>query len=117
MDASFTVDGIGPLRPVPDPPGPRRRAADGVQDGPAFASELAGARSAAGPAGPPPEVGDEVRAAARAAANLHDLGRELRFERGDDGSLRVELRDLKGNVLRTVAPTEVLDFAAGKVTS
>lgn len=113
MDASFTVDGIGPLRPVPDPPGPRRRAANGT-GGPAFAQELAGAKVASGP---PPEVGDEVRAAARAAANLHDLGRELRFERGADGSLRVELRDLQGNVLRTVAPTEVLDFAAGKVTS
>lgn len=115
MDASSTVDGIGPLRPVPDSPGPRRRATDaGAAGAPAFAQQLAGAKAVAAP---PPEVGDEVRAAARAAANLHDLGRELRFERGTDGSLRVELRDLKGNVLRTVAPTEVLDFAAGKVTS
>ncbi|HVX33333.1 MAG TPA: hypothetical protein VHA80_09355, partial [Solirubrobacterales bacterium] len=59
----------------------------------------------------------EVQDAARAAARLHELGRELRFEQGDDGRLRVELRDRDGSVLRQVPTPEIFDFAAGKVTT
>jgi hypothetical protein len=65
---------------------------------------------------PPPEVSAEVQGAARAAAPLHQLGRELRVEQGDDG-LRVELRDHDGNLLRQVPTAEVFDFAEGKVTT
>jgi len=54
---------------------------------------------------------------ARAAARLHELGRELRFERDPEGALRVELRDVNGAVLRTVAPAEVFDFASGRLTA
>jgi flagellar protein FlaG len=45
------------------------------------------------------------------------MGRELRFERDEgSGRIRVEVRDLDGNVLRRVPPTEIFDFAEGKVT-
>lgn len=74
-------------------------------------------RVEAAEAGPPPEVRDEVRAAARAANRLHELGRELRFEVGGEGErLRIEVRDLDGRVLRTVPPDEVFDFAGGRRT-
>ncbi len=64
------------------------------------------------PASPPPEVLEAMDAAGRAARELHEQGRELRFVSGDDG-LRIELCDLDGNVLRTVPPGEVLDVASG----
>lgn len=111
MSVSFDrIDSPLPVRPVPEP----QRNAEGLgpSQGADFARDLA---TASAVPSPPPEVSAEVRAAARAAAHLHELGRELRFEQGDDG-LRVELRDHDGNVLRQVPTGEVFDFAAGKVT-
>lgn len=113
MSVSFDkIDGPPPVRTVPEPHrngngAPRPRGAD-------FARDLA---SASALPSPPPEVSAEVQDAARAATRLHELGRELRFEQGDDGRLRVELRDHDGNVLRQVPTPEVFDFAAGKVTT
>jgi hypothetical protein len=48
---------------------------------------------------------------------LHELGRELRFDQGDDGRIQVELRDTDGNTLRSVPTAEIFDFAEGKVTN
>lgn len=113
MSVSFDkIDGPGPVNPVPEPPrggngSPGAKGAD-------FARDLAAASAAPSP---PPEVSAEVQGAARAAARLHELGRELRFEHGDDGRLRVELQDRDGNVLRQVPTAEIFDFAAGKVTT
>lgn len=111
MSVSFDkINGPWPVRPVPDP---SRNGANGAK-GADFARDL---RVASALPSPPPEVSAEVRGAARAAARLHELGRELRFEQGDDGRLRVELRDHDGNVLRQVPTAEIFDFAAGKVTT
>ena len=112
MSVSFDkIDGPLPVRLVSEP----QRNGNGASRsaGADFARDLATASTVPSP---PPEVSAEVRAAARAAARLHELGRELRFEQGDDGRLRVELRDHDGNVLRQVPTSEVFDFAAGKVT-
>jgi hypothetical protein len=112
MSVNFNkIDGPWPVRPVPEPHRDGNGAA-GVK-GADFARDLSVASALPSP---PPEVSAEVRAAARAAAPLHELGRELRFDQGDDGRLRVELRDHAGNVLRQVPTGEVFDFAAGKVT-
>ena len=65
-------------------------------------------------AGPPPELKAEMAAAAKVAADLHAQGRELRFEHDDTtGRIRVELRDLEGNVLRVIPPSQALDIARG----
>jgi hypothetical protein len=104
------IDGPLPVRAVPDPPRNDARGS-GKTD---FAGDLA---SASAVPSPPPEVSAEVREAAKAAANLLEQGRELRFDRGDDGRLRVQLQDLHGNVLRPVPPGEIFEFAEGKVTS
>lgn len=67
------------------------------------------------PASPPAEVVQEMRAAAHAADELARQERELHFERDPaSGKLIVQVRDLDGNVLRTVPPSAVLDLAAGK---
>lgn len=66
------------------------------------------------PASPPQEVLDAVDAAGRVARELHEQGRELRFEPGgEDGRIRVEVRDLDGNLLREIPPSELLDVATG----
>ncbi len=63
---------------------------------------------------PPPEVQAEVRAAARCANHLYEMGRRLSFELdSDSGRIRVEVRDLDGNVLRRIPLTEALEIAAG----
>lgn len=91
-----------PLAPVPPRPATQT----------SFADQLGPAAEAAGP---PPEVSAEVQAAARAADRLHQLGRELRFERDErSGRIEIEVRDLDGNVLRRVPPSEVFEFAAGR---
>ena len=113
MSVNFNkIDGPWPVQPVPEP----HRNGNGSRGpkGADFARDLSVASALPSP---PPEVGAEVQDAARAAARLHELGRELRFEQGDDGRLRVELRDHDGNVLRQVPTAEVFDFAEGKVTT
>ena len=114
MTISFSrVESFGHLRAVPDPK-PDNAPKQGGKI-PNFAAEMASAAGAV--ASPPPEVSAEVRDAARAAARLHELGRELRFDHGDDGRLKVELRDTDGNILRSVPTAEIFDFAEGKVTN
>lgn len=113
MSVNFNkIDGPWPVRPVPEPHR-NGNGAHGVK-GADFARDLSVASSVPSP---PPEVSAEVQDAARAAARLHDLGRELRFDHGDDGRLRVELRDHDGNVLRQVPTAEIFDFAEGKITT
>lgn len=96
----------------PTPPrAPRSRAAvEPAQDSVALSSDAI-------PASPPPEVLEAVDAAGRVARELHAQGRELRFTPPShaDGEerVRVEVRDLDGNVLRTIPPSEALDIAGG----
>src|SRR5262245_31262211 len=113
MSVSFSkIDGPWPVQPVPEP----QRNGGGARgpQGADFARDLSTATAVPSP---PPEVSAEVRAAAPAAARLHEQGRELRFDHGDDGGLRVELRDHDGNVLRRVPTGEIFDFAEGTVTT
>jgi FlaG protein len=103
------VGGVGrtepPLAPPPRPPAARVD----------FAGQLGPAREGSGP---PPEVEAEVQAAARAAVRLHEIGRQLRFSRDEEsGKIVVEVRDLDGNVLRRVPPSEVFDFASGRTVA
>jgi hypothetical protein len=65
------------------------------------------------PASPPPELRAEILAAQQAVHDMHARGRELHFEMAE-GRLRIELRDLDGNVLRTIPGSEALEIASGK---
>jgi hypothetical protein len=65
------------------------------------------------PASPPPELREEMLAAQRAVQDMHERGRELHFEMAE-GRLRIELRDLDGNVLKTIPPSHALEIAGGK---
>ena len=65
------------------------------------------------PSSPPPELREEVLAAQRVVQDLYERGRELHFDL-TDGRLRIELRDLDGNVLKTIPPFQALEIAGGK---
>jgi hypothetical protein len=67
------------------------------------------------PSRPPPDALDEIRKAAARYDELRSRQRELHF-RHDDRANRVvvEVRDLEGNVLRTVPPSKALDIISGE---
>jgi uncharacterized FlaG/YvyC family protein len=66
------------------------------------------------PSSPPEELYGQIDAAAQRVDQLKSDGRELHFAY-DNASKRVqiEVRDLKGNVLRTIPPSKALSVAAG----
>jgi hypothetical protein len=65
------------------------------------------------PASPPDSVLEDMFAASQVANRLHEQGRELHFESVGNGRVVVEVRDLDGNVIRTIPPAASLDVAAG----
>jgi hypothetical protein len=67
------------------------------------------------PSSPPPEVLDQMAAAAATYESLRAQGHELHF--GHDpqsGRLAIELHDRDGNAVRDVSPSEALELAGGK---
>jgi flagellar protein FlaG len=110
---------IGPIQaavlPAVTPrPAPAAPTAD-------FAATLASATAPKGdvatislPPSPPPEVQDEVAAARDRAAELAAQNRELHFSTDkDSGRIIVQVRDLEGNVIRTIPPSDALAVMSG----
>jgi flagellar protein FlaG len=66
------------------------------------------------PSRPPAEVLAEMEAASRRYDELRSQQRELHFTR-DEAANRVvvQVRDLEGNILRTIPPSKALDVIAG----
>jgi uncharacterized FlaG/YvyC family protein len=66
------------------------------------------------PSRPPLEVLEEIAAAHERWDQLRSQQRELHFKH-DDAANRVvvEVRDMEGNVLRTVPPSKALEIIAG----
>jgi hypothetical protein len=66
------------------------------------------------PASPPAEVRDAIGAAAARAAELRAENRELHFRKDEaSGRVIVEVRDLSGNVIRTIPPSHALAVMSG----
>jgi hypothetical protein len=66
------------------------------------------------PPSPPPELLDEVAAARDRAAELAANNRELHFSRDEStGRVIVQVRDLQGNVIRTIPPSHALHVMSG----
>ena len=66
------------------------------------------------PAAPPAEALDEVGSAAARALELAAANRELHFSRNEEtGRVTVQVRDLDGNVIRTIPPSEALAVLSG----
>ena len=64
-------------------------------------------------ASPPPHVLEEMYDASKVADTLHEQARELHFEPAGNGRVVVQVRDLDGNVIRTIPPAKALEVAAG----
>ena len=80
--------------------------------GPAF--EPVGAAASDIPVAPPAEVMRDVEAAARRADWLREQGQELHFEIDPDTRrVRVEVRNLEGEVIRVIPSSEGLAIATG----
>lgn len=66
------------------------------------------------PASPPPDVQAEVELAAERAARLAADDRELHFTLDEEtGRVIVQVRDLEGQVIRTIPPSHALDIMSG----
>jgi FlaG protein len=88
---------------------PRRPAGAAQLALPAAKAEAA--RAAVVPATPPPDVRREVEAAGRRAEALWNARRELHFDVDDEsGRVIIQVRDLDGQVIRTIPPSEALDI-------
>jgi flagellar protein FlaG len=64
------------------------------------------------PASPPPSVLEDMSTAAHVAEQLRAQARELHFE-VTAGGVAVQVRDLEGNVIRTIPPAKALEIAGG----
>jgi uncharacterized FlaG/YvyC family protein len=93
---------------------PRPRTEDAPEQTRALTDTQPGARDDTTPMRPPGEVLAEMEAASRRYDELRSQHRELHFTR-DEAANRVvvEVRDLDGNVLRTIPPSKALDVIAG----
>jgi uncharacterized FlaG/YvyC family protein len=66
------------------------------------------------PQHPPEEVRDAIGAAAARAAELRAENRELHFHKDEkSGRVIVQVRDLAGNVIRTIPPSSALEIMSG----
>lgn len=66
------------------------------------------------PSSPPPSVRDEMAAAALKVQEMHSDNRELHFAKDPTSNrIVIQVRDLKGEVIRTIPPSEALDIMSG----
>jgi hypothetical protein len=101
---------IGNLSLSTPPTGPRRTPGGAPFDVPAAKDVAADV-----PAAPPPEVLREIEQAGRRAEELWNARRELHFEIDDaSGRLVIQVRDVEGQVIRTIPPSEALDIVSGR---
>ena len=106
---------VPPLGPAGRTTAPARSAAaERVAQGFDAAARAAAADTDI-PASPPASVMRDVEAAALRAEWMREHGHELRFEidRSVPNGIRIEVRDLEGNVIRQVPLAEGLAIATG----
>jgi len=97
---------LPPSRVQTDPPAPADRPKTRVEESGTIVGDV--------PPAPTPEARELVAKAAEVVQMLHDNNRELHFST-DDTTNRVviEVRDLDGNVLKTIPPAKALDILSG----
>lgn len=106
---NFNIPPVG----GPDRSGPAPRSASPPPKTDFAASLDAAVNVSTLPASPPPSVLEDMHAAQRVADMLHSQQRELHFEPTDTGRVIVQVRDLDGNVIRTIPAAQALEIAGG----
>jgi uncharacterized FlaG/YvyC family protein len=96
---------VPPASPVHDPV-ELDRTKTGVQESGTIVGDV--------PPAPTPEAREMVAKAAEVVDTLHKQNRELHFST-DETTNRVviEVRDLEGNVIKTIPPAKALDIMSG----
>ncbi len=100
---------------------PSQHTPPAVQPRPVAAAPVAGAQPSGFdtvlgdvPPAPTKEVRAQVDRAAEIAADMADRNRELHFSKDEDtGRLVIQVRDLDGNVIRTIPPSHALQVMSG----
>jgi uncharacterized FlaG/YvyC family protein len=105
LATSALASAVNPAQPV-QPLNAVKPTANGVQEEGTIVGEV--------PPAPTPEAREMVDKAAARVQELAEQNRELHFSR-DEHSNRVviEVRDLEGNVLKTIPPAKALDIMSG----
>jgi flagellar protein FlaG len=113
--SSIQLNGTGPTNAVDlakiatTSPAAAQHAADVVDS-----AKDAGDRTDIIPSKPPESLLDQVTAAGQRFQELRDQQRELHFTHDDETNrVVVQVRDLDGNVLRTIPPSKALDVISG----
>jgi hypothetical protein len=107
MDFNIPPIAGGVERPAPAP------RSEPAQDA-GFSAQLDAAVNVSTlPASPPPSAVADMQKAAQVWEELRAQKRELHFETTPNGRVIVQVRDLDGNVIRTIPPAHALDVAAG----
>jgi|SoiMethySBSTD1v2_1073268.scaffolds.fasta_scaffold1679011_2 flagellar protein FlaG len=102
--ASSALAGAGTQQLTP--PAASKRAVDGSQDEGTIVGSV--------PPAPTEEAREQVDLAAERVDQLHAANRELHFSRDQEsGRVIIEVRDLEGNVLKTIPPSKALDILSG----
>lgn len=66
------------------------------------------------PPAPTPEARELVAKAAEVVAAMHKNNRELHFSHDEDTNrVIIQVRDLEGNVIKTIPPSKALDILSG----
>jgi FlaG protein len=110
MEMSLEIGRFTPVHHVLPVP-PARPAAEAVRGG-----DLSRFDTILGdvPPAPTEEVRTHVDRAAEVVAQLHASNRELHFSKDDEtGRVVIQVRDLDGNVLKTIPPSHALDVMSG----
>jgi uncharacterized FlaG/YvyC family protein len=105
LATSSLAGAVNPTPPV-QPLNAVQRPVNGAQEEGTIVGEV--------PPAPTPEAREMVDRAAERVQELSKQNRELHFSR-DESSNRVviEVRDLEGNVLKTIPPAKALDVMSG----
>jgi len=110
MEMSLEIGRFTPVHHVLPAP-PARPAAEPVRGGDAsrFDTILGDV-----PPAPIEEVRHQVDRAAEIVEQLHHSNRELHFSKDEEtGRVVIQVRDLDGNVLKTIPPSHALDVMSG----
>jgi hypothetical protein len=111
MEMSLEIGRFTPVHHVTPPVPPVRPAAEPVRGGnPSRFDTVFGDV----PPAPTEDVRKQVDRAAEIAQQLHASNRELHFSKDEKtGRLVIQVRDLDGNVLKTIPPSRALDVMSG----
>ena len=106
LASSALAGAVGATQQLAPPPAAAKRAVDGSQDEGTIVGSV--------PPAPTEEAREMVDRAAERVDELHAANRELHFSRDEEsGRVIIEVRDLEGNVLKTIPPSKAMDILSG----